>query len=135
MAERQYINFKVEELEAIVTINWDDEDALRLVVNELNFRHTGRAARLQRKVEKRILELDERGGESPTELTEIEMLFARVGLHPSAPDFLVDAARKAYRKNYHPDRHASATDDKRKEMEETFKEMDNVFDEIERLRQ
>ena len=135
MAERKYRDFKVEELEAIVTKNWDAVDALRIVADELNFRHTGRAARLQRKVERRIQELDESGGKSPSELTEMEMLFARVGLHPSATDFLIDAARKAHRKYYHPDKYSSDADDKKKEAEETFKEMDNILDAIETLRQ
>lgn len=134
MSEREYQSFKIEEIETIVTKNWDNEDALRSVADELDFRNTGRAARLQLKVKIRISELNKSGGESPMNLTKMQVLFARVGLHPSAPDFLVDAARKAYRRKYHPDKYSSVTDDKKKAAEETFKEMDNVFDEIERLR-
>lgn len=138
MADRPYSSFRVDELEAVVTKNWNDAPSLQKVAEELNHRHTGRALRLLRKVEQRISELSQGGkkrGAARAEPTELEALFASVGLHPSAPDFLLDAARRAYRKHYHPDMHSSAPDDQKKEAEEIFKEMENIFDDIERRQQ
>src|SRR2546423_281552 len=135
MSDRPYRSFGIDELEAIVTKNWNAAPALQKVAAELNSRHTGRALRLLRKVEQRLSELieaDEVGGEAQAEPTELEVLYARVGLHPSAPDFLLKAARKAYRTQYHPDKHSGDT---KNEAEEAFKEMENIFDEIESLRQ
>jgi len=136
MTDRPYRSVGIDELEAIVTKNWNEQDALQAVANELNHRHTGRALRLLRKVEQRISELEPDGeAQGGAEPTEMEILFARVGLHPSAPDFLLKAARKAYRTNYHPDKHSAASSDKQREAEEAFKEIDNIFDEIESLQQ
>lgn len=135
MSDRPYRNFRIDELEAIVTKNWNAAAALQKVTAELNSRHTGRALRLLRKVEQRISELTEAAGAQDsvqTEPTELEILYARVGLHPSAPDFLLKAARKAYRTQYHPDKHSG---DNKNEAEEAFKEMENIFDEIESLKQ
>lgn len=35
-------------------------------------------------------------------------LYGQVGLSPGCPDFLLDAARRAYLREYHPDRHEGA---------------------------
>ena len=61
-------------------------------------------------------------------------MFSKVGLHPSAPTFLIQAARKAFRKQYHPDTYATRTAAERKAAEEKFKEFDSLFDAIERMR-
>jgi hypothetical protein len=37
--------------------------------------------------------------------TDEERTFRQVGLHPRAPEFLITAARRAYRAALHPDRH------------------------------
>jgi hypothetical protein len=59
-------------------------------------------------------------------------LFASVGLHESAPAFLVAAARRAYRSRWHPDVHAAHL---KKSAEESFKRFDDAFDRIQaRLR-
>lgn len=79
-----------------------------------------------------MTDADETSGGVHAEPTELEVLYARVGLHPSAPDFLLKAARKAYRTQNHPDKHSG---DNKNEAEEAFKEMENIFDAIESLRQ
>jgi hypothetical protein len=58
-------------------------------------------------------------------------VFRRVGLDPSAPRFAVEAVRKAYRKNLHPDLQPV---ERKAEAERRFKESEQVFDEIWRLR-
>lgn len=83
------------------------------------------AARLQQKVEQRISELAQDGKLSD------ETLFAEVGLHPNAPDFVIEAARKAYRTHYHPDKYSS---DDKGDAEEAFKEVDKIFDRIKELK-
>jgi hypothetical protein len=47
---------------------------------------------------------------SPTSPTSSgdSRLYGQVGLAPGCPDFLVDAARRAYLREYHPDRHEGA---------------------------
>lgn len=135
MNDRPYRSFGIEELEAIVTKNWNDAAALQKVASELNNRHKARALRLLRKVEQRVAELSEQGeesGASQAAPSEHEVLYASVGLHPSAPDFLIKAARKAYRMQYHPDKYSG---DEKSEAERAFKDLDNVFDKIERLKQ
>ncbi len=58
-------------------------------------------------------------------------VFRRVGLDPSAPRFAVEAVRKAYRKNLHPDLQPV---ERKEEAERRFKESEQVFDEIWKLR-
>jgi hypothetical protein len=55
-------------------------------------------------------------------------LAASVGLHQSAPAFLVAAARRAYRRQWHPDVHPAHL---KKSAEESFKRFDDAFDRIE----
>ena len=110
-------------------------DALRSIAQELEFRNTKRAIRLRRKVEHRISEVDQDGksdGIGQSEKTEDEVLYAQVGLHPSAPDFLIVAAKKAWRMYNHPDKYAS---DEKSEAEAAFKEVDSIFGQIEESRQ
>lgn len=54
-------------------------------------------------------------------------LFRRVGLSPSAPEWLVLAARRAYRSALHPDRHPPH---RKQEAERRFQSAENIFDEI-----
>jgi chromosome segregation ATPase len=58
-------------------------------------------------------------------------IFRRVGLDEKCPDFVMKAARKAYRVELHPDRRP---DSQKAEAENRFKEAEAVFDEIYRLR-
>ncbi|GEO16050.1 hypothetical protein MAE02_37460 [Microvirga aerophila] len=63
--------------------------------------------------------------------TPAQRLYARVGLHEGCPDFIVGAARTAYRKALHPDRKPERH---RVEAERRFKEAEGAFEEIKRLR-
>ena len=58
-------------------------------------------------------------------------LFRRVGLDESAPEWLAVAARRAYRKRLHPDAHPEG---RKPEAERRFKEAEQVFDEIWRVK-
>lgn len=59
-------------------------------------------------------------------------LYARVGLEERCPDFVLAAARTAFRKRFHPDRHADAA---KAQAEARFKEAEAVFDQILRVRE
>lgn len=54
-------------------------------------------------------------------------LYARVGLTPSAPEWLVLAARRAYRIALHPDRHP---EHRKREAGRRFQQSETVFDQI-----
>lgn len=58
-------------------------------------------------------------------------LYQKVGLDENCPDFLLKAARVAYRKQFHPDVHPKRD---RAEAENRFKEVEAVFAEIMLLR-
>ncbi len=58
-------------------------------------------------------------------------LFRRVGLDEGVPEWLAVAVRRAYRKRLHPDAH---TEGRTMEAERRFKEAEQVFDEIWKLR-
>lgn len=60
--------------------------------------------------------------------------FAKVGLTPDCPDFLLGAARKAYRSEYHPDRVIGRSPAAQKASEELFKHFDAVFERLLRTR-
>lgn len=111
---RPYQAFRIEDLHVTVTVTWNSTDSLKSILQELMRRKTKRAFRLQRKIEKRIVELT---GVSKHARTEDTMLFAAVGLHPSAPDFLIEAARKAYCDN---NSHASKATEAFGNIEEAF---------------
>jgi hypothetical protein len=58
-------------------------------------------------------------------------VFRRVGLDPNAPRFVVESVRKAYRRNLHPDLQPV---ERKEEAEKRFKESEQVFDAIWKLR-
>ncbi|WP_201860155.1 hypothetical protein [Microvirga soli] len=58
-------------------------------------------------------------------------VFRRVGLDTAAPRFVIDAARKEFRRRLHPDLHPVH---RKLEAERRFKEAEAVFDEIWRVR-
>lgn len=62
--------------------------------------------------------------------TAEQAIFRKVGLHPGAPEFLVVAARKAFRLALHPDRHP----EHRQEAHDRFITAEAAFDKIARLR-
>jgi hypothetical protein len=59
------------------------------------------------------------------------LIYRRVGLDESAPEWVVVAIRRAYRKRLHPDAHPES---RKPEAERRFKEAEQVFDEIWNLR-
>ncbi|MCP1537683.1 hypothetical protein [Methylorubrum extorquens] len=68
----------------------------------------------------------------PTESRkEPDPLYRTVGLHERAPDWLVIAARRAYRANLHPDRHPRH----REQAHDRFVRAETVFDTIYAQRQ
>jgi hypothetical protein len=58
-------------------------------------------------------------------------LFRRVGLDEAVPEWVAVAVRRAYRKRLHPDAHPEG---RKMEAERRFKEAEQVFDEIWKLR-
>jgi len=62
--------------------------------------------------------------------TDEARAFRQVGLHPRAPDFLITAARRAFRAALHPDRHPRH----RSEAHSRFLKADAVFERIAELR-
>ncbi|MCJ2019513.1 hypothetical protein MKK84_19085 [Methylobacterium sp. E-065] len=61
--------------------------------------------------------------------SEIDVVYRRVGLHPLAPDFLLAAARRAFRAALHPDRHPQHRDaahDRFLQAEVTFKRIEEL---------
>ncbi|MBM6583993.1 hypothetical protein ILT44_27720 [Microvirga sp. BT689] len=63
--------------------------------------------------------------------TPAQRLYAKVGLHEGCPEFVLQAARTAYRKALHPD---GQPERHRVEAERRFVEAEGVFEEIKRLR-
>ena len=61
----------------------------------------------------------------------VDPLYRRVGLRQDAPDWVLAAVQKAYRKHHHPDGYASQ---QKAEAEQRFKEAEQVFDAIWRQR-
>lgn len=61
-------------------------------------------------------------------------LFAEVGLHPSAEDFVLKEVQKAYRKRFHPDAHAARPKSEQRASEERLKEAESVFHRIDKVR-
>ena len=61
-------------------------------------------------------------------------LYAKVGLHPGAPNFVITAARRAFRKHFHPDGRANVPDEEKKEAEEALKNFETIFDRLESFR-
>ena len=82
----------------------------------------------------------ERAGVAPAELVELKRMWAKasadpvhadVGLHQSAPDFLVRAARTAFRKAHHPDTRPQS---EKSAAEEMFKRNEAAFERLFRMR-
>lgn len=63
--------------------------------------------------------------------TQVAALHGRVGLSETAPAWLVNSARRAYRSQLHPDRHPPHRKD---EAERRYKQAEHVFDQIAALR-
>jgi predicted nucleic acid-binding protein len=63
--------------------------------------------------------------------TDEERTYRQVGLHPGAPDFLVAAARRAYRVALHPDRHLQRH---HQQAHQRYLQAEAVFERIAELR-
>lgn len=85
----------------------------------------GRAAGLAQRVDDLRAELKRAGN------FENARLYAEVGLHPNSEDFLVRAARQAYRKQFHPDVCRGMPLDKATKL---FQQAEETFDRISSLR-
>jgi hypothetical protein len=106
------------------------EDALRREVEQRSY--------LEREIEKVTRTLREAEAELRKErqkpramASAPKSVFRRVGLAPTAPRFVIDAARKAYRRAFHPDLHPQS---RKAEAEQKFKQAEAAFDEIGKLR-
>jgi hypothetical protein len=127
----------------------DDLAGLRQVEEELRFRKTERARKLlievltwaqeleRKQWQARVLELAGRLRESEAEAGARagnghngadSSLYRQVGLHPECPDYVLTAARRAYRKAHHPD---GRVGDEATEAQRRFQEVDSIFDQLE----
>jgi len=64
-----------------------------------------------------------------------EDLYAKVGLHRSCPDFLIKVAKRAFRKEFHPDALSDRPSAEQHAAQEKFKEFEQLFSRIEAMRQ
>ena len=107
----------------------DTRAALRNQISQLEA-HAGRLdehaamlraelARARTRIEKLESELERRPSSG--------RLYAKVGLDERCPDFVLTAARTAYRKRFHPDHHLEP---EKGAVEARFKEAEAVFDQL-----
>jgi hypothetical protein len=80
---------------------------------------------------KEHLERDLKNARAAQTTNRSNPLFRRVGLDEGAPEWVAVAVRRAYRKRLHPDSHP---DDRKTEAERRFKEAEQVFNDIWKLR-
>jgi hypothetical protein len=128
----------------------EDLAGLRELESELRFRKTERARRLlievltwageleRKQTGVQLAALGARLEEAERRLRGLETvgengaaLYARVGLHPQCPDFVLAAARRAYRKAFHPDGRTGPDADA---AAERFQEYEAIFDRLEQGR-
>jgi hypothetical protein len=131
-----------------------DTENLHYVSEELRFRKTDRGRRLlvdvltwlvdieRKDSEKRVRDLETRlkAAELRGQAAEMRLdrnqtdgaaAYARVGLHPGCPDFVLTAARRAFRKAYHPDgQEPGASSGSARQ----FQEFESIFDRLEQSR-
>ena len=88
-------------------------------------------AEAEAEVETLRREIDRLRSAAGAEPDPITAHYHKVGLIPAAPDWLVLAARRAYRTALHPDRHPAH---RKKEVERRFQLAESLFDEIVALR-
>lgn len=128
----------------------NDLAGLQAVEAELRFRKTERARRLlievitwgaelERKLtQAQLAELTARLQMAEQKVSEAQArngnghrLYSEVGLHPDCPDFVLSAARRAYRKAFHPDGQAA---EGAAEATQRFREYEAIFDRLEQSR-
>jgi hypothetical protein len=131
MNDRKYSNLVFSELADLVNQNSDSSEILQSVSFELSFRKRNKAKVLKDRVDRLIVAL---GGQVQCQDNDTgnernsHELFSKVGLHPEAPDFLIRAARDAYREHYNSARCAPENKDN---VEKRLKEIEDIFEEIE----
>jgi hypothetical protein len=109
--ERARLLYRVEELERDLIEARRESDVLR-----------GRNEQL---------ELDIRAAKATTQADSTNSIYRRVGLHQDAPEWVIVAVRKAYRKRFHPDGYSAG---QKTEAERRFVQAEQVFSEIGRIR-
>jgi DnaJ-class molecular chaperone len=62
------------------------------------------------------------------------ILYEKVGLSPSCPEFILRVAHRAWRKHYHPDGLSDRPEAERRRAEEAFKNIENIFAAIQKDR-
>lgn len=133
MSNRNYISLSADELDDLAKRNWSSVTILHAIVEECGYRTTKRARNIRARVQQRVQELQgKKGGHSHDQARNVPAdPFVKVGLHPSAPDFVVKAVHTAWRKHLHPDRYAAEA---KASAEEEFKQIEIAFDKIVRSR-
>jgi len=127
-------------------------DGLRALEAELRFRKTERARRLlievltwgqeleRKQVQAQLDAMAAQLAGAERRLLEVEThaakgngnrLYTEVGLDPRCPDFVLNAARRAYRKAFHPDGQAAG---QASVSAERFREYEAIFDRLEQSR-
>ena len=109
--ERARLLYRVEELERDLTDARREADVLR-----------DRNEQLER---------DVRAAKATTRVDGTNPIYRRVGLHQDAPEWVIVAVRKAYRKRFHPDGYSAG---QKTEAERRFVQAEQVFSEIGRIR-
>ena len=85
------------------------------------------AERRAREAEARATDAERRAAELSAEAAKhaANCAHERVHLAPSAPDWMIEAAQRAFRMKFHPDRYADP--DRKSKAEAVFKEAEQVF--------
>ena len=97
---------------------------------ETDLKEARREANALRAAKER-LERDLKNAKAAQTTNRSNPLFRRVGLDEGAPEWVVVAVRRAYRKRLHPDAHPEG---RKTEAERRFKAAEQVFDEIWRVK-
>jgi DNA repair exonuclease SbcCD ATPase subunit len=93
MNDRQYFRSSIGELETVVKHGWNSVESLHSISHELNFRNTPRAFWLQRRVERRIQELEHarrKANERKTERAEVKGIINRLRANSTALKSLIE---------------------------------------------
>lgn len=128
---RFYFSEKRREDRAGGRLGGDGAPELRAEAGEANSTLQRLAAELD-KARQRIVELEDRLREHIISRSNAhDKVWASIGLAPNAPDFLLRAARTAFRKWWHPDVHPP---EERARATKQFQRHEGVFDQLFRQR-
>jgi hypothetical protein len=85
----------------------------------------GDAAAQLRSAKKRIAELERELADShSTGRSQADSILAKWGLSPNCPPFVFEHAKRAWRKNLHPDSHADRSEADRRLLEKMFQDFE-----------